>query len=201
MSAIHTNNEFQQLTGTIRRILPTGYLAGILGSYAINAFLITLFLAPILGKVLPGTANWWLAVPGAFVVQYFRALIIFTDQLFPGKEQTSKYLVQLVALGMTVWGLVEAFHLVSAMPELTSSEFWSVYGFAASIIVAGYILEISFVKKTNELTYGTNAPTLPAVQQASAKKRGPLPTTDDEYSPIRVGKHNGEHVLDLTMDQ
>jgi len=197
MSQITQNNEFQQLTGSIRKVLPVGYLGGILASYAINALLIVLFLSPVLGKVLPGNLNLWLAVPGAVVVQYFRALIVFTDQLFPGEQQTSKYLVQMVALAMTAWGLVEAWHLVSAMPDLTGSEFASIYGFAGSIIVAGYILEISFVKKTNELTYRGGA-TLPP----SGKKATGPGATGSEVSEdtLKLGKLNGEQ-FSLNVNQ
>jgi len=59
--------------------------------------------------------------------------------------------VQIVALAMTIWGVAEAWHLTSAF-ELPGNEFWGVFGFTASIIIAGYIMEINFVAKTNQFT-------------------------------------------------
>ena len=138
------------ITGKIRSTLPLGYFFGIIGSYLINAMLIIFFLNPILQKMF-GSMAVYLTIPGALIVQYFRFLIVFTDQLLPTGQQSSKHLVQLVALGMTIWGLAEAYHLIHSF-ALTNNEFWGVTGFAWSIIIAGYILEISYVKKTNELT-------------------------------------------------
>ena len=140
------------LAGSLRDRLPGSYFVGIILSYLANAILIIYFLDPLFSKVFGPNSIYFLTAPGALVVQYFRFLIVFTDQLLPNGQQTSKKLVQLVAFTMTLWGMFEAYHLVSALDGLGTSEFWGAYGFALSIIIGGYILEISFVKKTNELT-------------------------------------------------
>lgn len=179
------NSEFQSLTGAIRRRLPVGYLVGILGSYAINALLIVFFLSPTLAKVTEYAL--YLAVPGAIIVQYFRFLIVFTDQLFPS-GRSSSWIVQGVALAMTVWGMAEVWHLVSAM-NLESSEFWGIYGFAASIVVAGYILEINYVSKTNQLTIQE----MEAGNTAGHRLGKPKRSAPTELLDLTATNGNGHH--------
>lgn len=145
------NQEFQNLTADIRRRLPYLYLTGILTSYFISAVLIGFFIFPILDQHF-GRWSLLFIVPGVLVIQFFRLLIVFTDQLNGKFTGGSKLMVFSVALAMTVWGLIEAWHLINALPDLTGSQFAAIYGFAASIVVAGFILEVSFVNKTAQIT-------------------------------------------------
>jgi hypothetical protein len=148
------NEQFEALTADIRGYLPRAYLTGILASYAINALIIGFFMMPIVSKMFsPGLAPW-IVWPGSVVIQYFRFLIVFTDQLFPSGP-SSRWIIQAVALTMTIWGVAEAWHLTRAF-ELPGNEFWGVFGFTASIIIAGYIMEVNFVAKTNQLTLQQN---------------------------------------------
>ena len=150
MNVTTRNQQFEALTSDIRGYLPRGYLAGIVASYAINALIIGFFIMPIVSKMFSPTLAPWIVWPSSVIIQYFRFLIVFTDQLFPSGP-SSRYIVQAVALAMTIWGVAEAWHLTRAF-ELPANEFWGVFGFTASVIIAGYIMEINFVAKTNQLT-------------------------------------------------
>ena len=201
------SNEFIQLTNSIKRRLPVGYLFGILGSYLINAILIISFLTPILSAALELsiTQTLFITAPGAIIVQFFRFLIVFTDQLLE-EGKSSALLVQFVAHAMTLWGLAEAWHLVSSLEGQTPSEFWSVYGFAGSIIIAGYILEINFVKKANQLKSLDLAArqseflainqSLRQLEEDNALKAQRIKDLKDQLKSSDEKKRNGHEVLD-----
>ncbi len=146
------NDQFASLTQSIRKGLPNQYIGGVAGSYLINAAFVGLFIYPILQKIIPyGVAAEFLAMFGAAIAQYFRYLIVFTDQLHYSVEST-KRMVQLVAFGMTMLSIGEAWHLISSIPTINSNEFWAVFTFCFGIIIAGWLLEINFIKKISEYT-------------------------------------------------
>ena len=145
------NQEFIALTRSIRKQLPWLYLVGILMSYVINGVLIGVFLYMVLKEIIGHDASIFISIAGPFAVQLFRFLIIFTDQLFPESGNTAKFWVQIVAAVMTAWGIFEIYHLLKGH-DLSWSEFLGVFGFGVSIVAAGWLMEINFIKKVNEFT-------------------------------------------------
>ncbi|HMN89099.1 MAG TPA: hypothetical protein PKE68_03700, partial [Saprospiraceae bacterium] len=147
-----------KLTKLIRRGLPEQYLAGVILSYAVNAALIAFLLYPIFVSIAPGNNSLALIIvcAGSIVAQYFRYLIVFTDQLVPNGVQSSRFVVRTVAMAMWLFSAIEVYHATAATEVLTGSKAWSLTLFGWAIVTGGYILEISFVKKLNELTDSEN---------------------------------------------
>lgn len=145
------------LTGvaqTMRSGLPVKYLVGVILSYIVNAGLIAFLLYPVFLRIADGNVNLALVVvlSGSIVVQYFRYLIVFTDQLIPNGVQSSRGIVRFVAFAMWLFSAVEVYHASAGLDWLSGSQFWSLVLFGWGIVSGGYVLEISFVKKINELT-------------------------------------------------
>lgn len=146
------NTAFLSVAQGIRKSLPSGYFVGILLSYLVNGLLVVYFLTPTLGALF----GWWpalvLAILGAFVAQYFRALIVLTSQLSPGSQAgvLEKLIIQLVAFGMTVWALVEFYHLVHTLAQ--ADQVLGLFLFGMGVILAGYVLEILFLIKLGTLS-------------------------------------------------
>jgi hypothetical protein len=95
-----------------------------------------------------------IAAIGTVIIQTFRGLIVFTDLLFAESGQTSKLQVKIVALIMTLVGVFELWHLLSGYTDtITAGQTIGVFIFGSSIIVGGWMMEINFIKQTNEYIY------------------------------------------------
>ncbi|MEO0339714.1 MAG: hypothetical protein AAF242_10915 [Bacteroidota bacterium] len=149
----HTGSQtFIALTSSIRNSLPNWYFCGIILSYTINAVMIGFFLFPTLQLIVGKEAAIFICITGAGVIQLFRYLIVFTDLLYPEAGLTSRLQVKLVAAVMTIVGVFELYHLLSTF-NITIPQLISVFVFGASIIVGGWLMEVNFIKKTNEFMY------------------------------------------------
>lgn len=148
------NFALTNVTQSVRQGLPGQYLAGVILSYIVNAGLIAFLLYPTFLRIADGNSMLALAIVGAgsAVVQYFRYLIVFTDQLVPNGVQSSRFIVRLVAFGMWIFSAVEVYHASAGVEWLQGSQFWGLVLFGWGIVTGGYVLEISFVKKVNEIT-------------------------------------------------
>ncbi len=142
------------VTDSVRKGLPTQYLVGVILSYVVNAALIAFLLYPTFLRIAANNSLLALAVVGAgsAVVQYFRYLIVFTDQLVPNGVQSSRGIVRVVAFGMWLFSAIEVYHATAGIGWLEGSQFWGLVLFGWGIVTGGYVLEISFVKKVNEIT-------------------------------------------------
>lgn len=148
------NFALTSLAGTLRAGLPVKYIVGVILSYIVNAALMAFLLYPTFLRIANGGHSIAVAlvIAGAVVVQYFRYLIVFTDQLIPNGVQSSKSIVMFVAFGMFMFSCIEVYHACAGIDWLIGSQFWSLVLFGWGIVAGGYLLEISFVKKMNELT-------------------------------------------------
>jgi hypothetical protein len=148
------SQEFMQLTNSIRKGLPRTYFYGIIGSYTINAMMIGFFIFPTLSDMVGYWAALIIAAIGTVIIQTFRGLIVFTDLLFAESGQTSKLQVKIVALIMTLVGVFELWHLLSGYTDtISAGQTIGVFIFGSSIIVGGWMMEINFIKQTNEYIY------------------------------------------------
>jgi len=162
------SQEFMQLTNSIRKGLPRTYFYGIIGSYTINAMMIGFFIFPTLATMVGYWAALIIAAIGTVIIQTFRGLIVFTDLLFAESGQTSKLQVKIVALIMTLVGVFELWHLLSGYTDtITAGQTIGVFIFGSSIIVGGWMMEINFIKQTNEYIY--QAQQLPKLGQADGQ--------------------------------
>lgn len=152
--SLQTSEEFMDLTNWIRRNLPKFYFGGIIASYFINAVMIGFFLFPTLEIMIDYWAAIFISAIGTCVIQFFRGLIVFTDLLFAESGENSKYLVKAVALIMTLVGVFELWHLLSGFEgAVTNGQLIGVFVFGSSIIVGGWMMEINFIKQTNQYIY------------------------------------------------
>lgn len=142
------------VTNSVRQGLPGQYLAGVILSYLVNSGLIAFLLYPTFLRIADKNSLLALVVvgAGALVVQYFRYLIVFTDQLVPNGVQSSRFVVRVVAFAMWLFSAVEVYHATAGIEWLSDSQFWSLVLFGWGIVTGGYVLEVSFVKKVNEIT-------------------------------------------------
>lgn len=172
------------VAATMRGGLPVKYLIGVVLSYLVNAALIAFLLYPIFLKIANGNANLalWIVIPGSAVVQYFRYLIVFTDQLIPNGVQSSRNIVRFVAFAMWLFSCIEVYHATASMEWLADAQFNSLVMFGWGIVTGGWILEISFVKKLNELTdievgegYTADTTVKNRIRQAQNARRATLP--------------------------
>lgn len=154
--ALGNSRQFIELTDSIRKTLPRTYFYGIIGSYTINAVMIGFFIFPSLEKMIGYWAALIISAVGTSIIQTFRGLIVFTDLLFAESGQNSKLQVKIVALLMTLVGVFELWHLLSGFTsQINPSEIIGVFVFGSSIIVGGWMMEINFIKQTNEYIYQT----------------------------------------------
>jgi hypothetical protein len=176
------NNDFKAVVTGVRKNLPVAYIIGVIANYLVNGAAVALFLYPILSRVL-GPGGGVLAIVGALVIQFFRALIVLTDELHFAQRST-RLLVNWVAFGMTVFSSVEAWHLAKAA-GLATNEFWSIFLFLFGVVIGGFILEVNLIKKMGELTdyerKGTSKPSSPTLPKPAAKKSSlsPLKLPDE----------------------
>ncbi|MEL7119231.1 MAG: hypothetical protein AAFO07_07320 [Bacteroidota bacterium] len=150
MTNVNKNEDFVKVVSHVRKGLPVSYSIGIVLNYLINAAFVAMFLYPILSKINSDFALG-ISISGAFAVQFFRALIVLTDQLHFSQEST-KRMVAIIAFAMTIFSGYEAWHLVASYEILNDSEFTSIFVFILGVIIGGFILEINFIKKISELT-------------------------------------------------
>jgi len=148
------SQEFIRLTNSIRKSLPRTYFYGIMSSYTINAIMIGFFIFPTLKQIIGYWAALIVAAAGTAIIQLFRGLIVFTDLLFAESGETSKLQVKIVALIMTLVGIFELYHLLSGFTDILSNgQIIGIFVFGSSIIVGGWMMEINFIKQTNEYIF------------------------------------------------
>lgn len=202
-----SNYALTSVTGSVRKGLPTQYLAGVILSYLVNAGLIAFLLYPTFLRIAANNSLLAITVvgTGAAVVQYFRYLIVFTDQLVPNGVQSSRFVVRVVAFAMWLFSAVEVYHASGGIEWLSGSQFWSLVLFGWGIVSGGYVLEISFVKKVNEITdlevgeaYEKDSEVKERIRQQQDAERAQAshPTTNGRrgYSPEELQKMMQEAV-------
>ena len=194
------NYALSGVASAMRGSLPLKYLVGVILSYIVNAGLIAFLLYPVFLRIANGNVNLALLVviAGAVVVQYFRYLIIFTDQLVPNGVQSSRGIVRAVAFSMWLFSAFEVYHAAGGIEWLTGSQFVSIVAFGWGIVTGGYVLEISFVKKLNELTdievgegYENDSEVKERIRQKQDARRNqkPSPTPPQSNDTLKALKY------------
>lgn len=128
----------------IESVLPGGYIAGICFVYIASATVMSFLLYQPFFRVIHHeggamTAAIFLCV----AIQFMRFLLVFTDSLTLGKNDSTA-VVWFVSLGMLVLSVIEVFHATSAVQADTA-----VAVSCSSLMLAGCVLELLFVKKLN----------------------------------------------------
>lgn len=143
----HTKENVQPIDGVkkgIEKALPILYFTGIIAVYVSSAAVMCLLLyAPFLSVVHSPAGATVAAVGVPLGVQLMRFLIIFTDSLTAGRND-SKGLVHIVSFAMLIISIVEVWQAVAAVGA-SSAIAISV----SSLMLAGCVLELSFVRKLN----------------------------------------------------
>lgn len=160
---LHTAKEAQPIDGVkrgIEKALPVLYFFGIIAVYVSSAAVMCLLLYPPFFAVIGSPSGAGIAaVAVPLGVQLMRFLIIFTDSLTAGRND-SKGLVHIVSFAMLVISIVEVWQAVWAIGA-SSAIAISV----SSLMLAGCVLELSFVRKLNRRDEETEA-------EAEAVKNG-----------------------------
>jgi len=128
----------------IESVLPGGYIAGICFVYIASATVMSFLLYPSFFKVIGHeggamTASILLCVS----IQFMRFLLVFTDSLTLGKNDSTA-VVWFVSIGMLVLSVIEVFHATAAVQAAKA-----VAVSCSSLMLAGCVLELLFVKKLN----------------------------------------------------
>lgn len=128
----------------IETFLPIAYLIGIAFVYMASATVMSFLLFPSFMLVI-GDFNGALAaaLSVSIGIQFMRFLIVFTDSLTTGKND-SQGVVWLVSIGMLIASIIEVFHAVDAVNAKMV-----IAVSCSSLMLAGCVLELLFVKKLN----------------------------------------------------
>lgn len=149
----------------VESILPVAYMVGITLVYAASAVVMSFLLFPSFLKIIANpTGSTIAAVSICTAIQFMRFLIVFTDSLTAGRND-SVFIVRLTSFCMLLLGIVEVF---SAVKAVGGSMVISVS--CSSLMLAGCILELLFVAKLNkrDLELEAEAKKTGGQQQASS---------------------------------
>lgn len=128
----------------IENILPTAYLVGIALVYIASATVMAFLLYhPFLAFIGSHVGALVASVLMCSAIQFMRFLIVFTDSLTAGKND-SKGVVWFVSLVMLVLSVLEVFYGVAAVNAAIAIGVSS-----SALMLAGCVLELLFVKKLN----------------------------------------------------
>lgn len=157
----HTSISTQPIDGVkknIEKVLPTLYFVGIVAVYLSSAAVMCFLLYPPFLAVIGNSTGAAIAAASVPIgVQLMRFLIIFTDSLTAGRND-SKGLVHIVSFAMLIISIVEVWQAVYAIGAATA-----IAVSVSSLMLAGCVLELSFVRKLNRRDEETEA------QRAAAK--------------------------------
>lgn len=137
-----------ELAASIQKHVPKIYFGAVIGIYIINAIAVTCFTVPALS---PKFGTWGaILLMGftAFSIQVVRFLIVFSSQLLPDGYQSkfSKFSVHSVAFILTGFAVYEAIEMAASI-GLEGASLNLISSVFITLVVGGYILEISFVGK------------------------------------------------------
>lgn len=144
----------------LENVLPAAYLAGIALVYIASATVMSFLIYPPLLKVIGNSGGAIIAAVAVHVaIQFMRFLIVFTDSLTSGKND-SVFVVWMVSIAMLVISVIEVF---VAVEVLGADKVIAVT--CSSLMFAGCVLELLFVKKLNRRDLEIEA----ATSKATAK--------------------------------
>lgn len=128
----------------IESILPGSYIAGIGFVYIASATVMSFLLYQPFFRIIKHEGGTMTAVVFLCVaIQFMRFLLVFTDSLTSGIND-SKVVVWFVSIAMLILSIVEVFHATAAVQADTA-----VAVSCSSLMLAGCVLELLFVKKLN----------------------------------------------------
>lgn len=147
---------------SIESFLPTAYLMGIAFVYIASAAVMTFLLYhPFLAFIDSSIGALIASILISTAIQFMRFLIVFTDSLTAGKND-SKGVVWLVSIVMLVLSIFEVYYGVAAIRAAVAIAVSS-----SSLMLAGCVLELLFVKKLNRRD----------LELEAIVEKGPVPTS------------------------
>lgn len=170
----------------IENFLPTAYLVGIALVYIASATVMAFLLYhPFLAFIGSEVGAIIASVLMCGAIQFMRFLIVFTDSLTAGKND-SKGVVWFVSLVMLVLSVLEVFYGVAAVNAAIAIGVSS-----SALMLAGCVLELLFVKKLNRRDLEIEAESTKTPAKSSVI---PDPLMAEILRELQSLKHKNGHV-------
>lgn len=173
----------------IEGVLPNSYMVGIMLVYVASALVMSFLLYPSFFAFIGHDIGAMVAVIAvSSAIQFMRFLIIFTDSLTAGKNDSGG-IVKLVSLCMLVLSVIEVWHAVSAVGAAVV-----VAVTCSSLMLAGCVLELLFVKKLNRRDLELEA-------QGGNKQSNQQPAQHPQQQKQTQPQSNGTQPYSLNMNR
>lgn len=190
----NSNDSYQisELAASIQKHVPKIYFGAVIGIYIINAIAVTCFTAPALTPKFGLWGSILLMGFTAFSIQVVRFLIVFSSQLLPDGYQSkfSKFSVHSVAFILTGFAVYEAIEMAASI-GLEGASLNLISSVFITLVVGGYILEISFIGKldrwvsmsTNNVVFSADIPA-PKQSNKTKKSSGVIPVGKSQLNGV-----------------